>query len=147
MVVLNQHFTVLAAISALAVVSLLPAPVSSAALPDAYRRQPTVPHQWADSQRGPKGTPDRSPDVHGKDASAASTGPLSLGSTSGLLGGGIPSLPLPSRSIKRHEKTVRSISGVTMRALNIPSAEVGPAGPPCAGWFSLDRRSSPSLQT
>lgn len=92
MVVLSPNFTVLASLSALAVVSMLPATAEAAVLPNTPGRRgqaegPFSPHRTsnaASSQRHSSGS-SHSPATEGQDGATQSNGP-------------IPALPLPGLS-------------------------------------------------
>lgn len=107
MVVLSRSFTILASLSTLAAVSVLPVSVSGAPLPSPARHAPPHANRHPNNGRnhGTNGAPSHTPDARGQDAAPAGVQGIggltdSLnGASSGLSSIGVPSLPLPPRSL------------------------------------------------
>ena len=99
MVVLNHPFTALAAVSALAVVSLLPASADAAALPNRAphnKYTPPPPRPATGTNHGTNGASSHTPNVHGHDATGSmleSAGLPPMGDPVGsVTGGAVPGL-------------------------------------------------------
>jgi hypothetical protein len=101
MVVLSHKFTILASISALAVVSMLPMGIEAVALPNPTARDNSRGDPFAhqsgsrpSNHRGPNGGTSQTPDVNGEDASSSLGDTASLLPLSGLSKRGLgPQLP------------------------------------------------------
>ena len=129
MVVLSRSFTILASLSTLAAVSVLPGSVSGAPTPARANHHPSN-----GRNHGTNGSPSHSPNAHGQDATPVGMqsvggllGPLS-GASSGLPNIGAPSLPLPPRGLDGLAASLEGAAGLPSlplppRALRSPHEE------------------------
>lgn len=103
MVILSHNFAVLASLSALAIVSFVPS-VNAAALPSPARHEAQKSSHHGGSSRPPSnhgsGSSNNGPNANANAGSGA--GSTSFSGLPGLpsLGGGVPGLPLPRRSMQ-----------------------------------------------